>query len=101
VCAPVQIYEKICKLSNGLEAIRVLEERLEKWKMLAEIYHRYLHEDEIDLEGDIKRLLRELGHTDCNDFLLSDYYHDPECIQHIVKELEVVRKELVKLLENR
>ena len=84
----------------GLEVVRVLEERLEKWRRLVEIYHRYLYEDEADLESDIKRLLRELGHTDCSDFLLSDYYHDPECILHIIRELETVKKVVFKLLSD-
>jgi hypothetical protein len=74
-----------------------LLERIEKWKLLLELYHRYLHYDETDLEGVINGILYELGHIDCiedlcSDFMLDDYYYDPQCIKHIIKELETVVK---------
>jgi len=78
-----------------MSVVEFIEERIKKWKKLLDLYYDYLYRDAYDLRVDIHRILCELGHSCGEDnFLLSDYYYDPECIKHIIRELETLKKTL-------
>jgi hypothetical protein len=101
------------KLEEVIEKIiKIIDERIEKWKSLYPLYDQHLyHEHETEkIAEEIGRRLHELEHREDDvwhvkkatwNYLLGDYYYDKDCIAHIIKELEIIKKLLKQNKENK